>query len=165
MAIVNWPLGKYPVTFESIHICFTAENAFKRVEWRCHKSVMASEVINNSTVCSTGVFDVHKKKIKIPHHWPFVRAIHRSPVDSPHKGPVMRKCFTCHDVIMYLNVSICYLCKRPQNLLNQIDTCHRAWWLARAAFSLLQPASHANQFCPAPPLPWFSRNMAGHTAF
>ena len=25
-----------------------------------------------------------------PHHWPFVRGIHRSPMDSPHKGPVMR---------------------------------------------------------------------------
>ena len=25
-----------------------------------------------------------------PHHWPFVRGIHWSPVDSPHKGPVMQ---------------------------------------------------------------------------
>ena len=25
-----------------------------------------------------------------PHYWPFVRGIHRSSVDSPHKGPVMR---------------------------------------------------------------------------
>ena len=25
--------------------------------------------------------------------------IHRSPVDSPHRGPVMRKAFPCHDVI------------------------------------------------------------------
>ena len=25
-----------------------------------------------------------------PHCWPFARGIHRSPMDSPHKGPVMR---------------------------------------------------------------------------
>ena len=30
----------------------------------------------------------------------FVRGIHRSPVDSPHKGTVMRKESSCHDVIM-----------------------------------------------------------------
>ena len=30
----------------------------------------------------------------------FVRGIHRSPVDSPHKGPVTRKMFPLDDVIM-----------------------------------------------------------------
>ena len=30
----------------------------------------------------------------------FVRGIHRSPVHSPHKGPVARKMFPFHDVIM-----------------------------------------------------------------
>ena len=27
---------------------------------------------------------------RVLHYWPFVRGIHRSPVDSPHKGPFMR---------------------------------------------------------------------------
>ena len=31
---------------------------------------------------------------------PFVRGIHRRPVNSPHKGPVTRKTFPCEDVIM-----------------------------------------------------------------
>ena len=30
----------------------------------------------------------------------FVRGIHRGPVNSPHKGPVTRKMFPFHDVIM-----------------------------------------------------------------
>ena len=30
----------------------------------------------------------------------FIRTIHRRPVHSPDKGPVMRKTFQCHDVIM-----------------------------------------------------------------
>ena len=31
----------------------------------------------------------------------FLRGIHRSPVNSPHKGPVMRKMFPFDDVIIY----------------------------------------------------------------
>ena len=32
----------------------------------------------------------HKGNIRASYHWPFVRAIRRSPVESPHKGPVMQ---------------------------------------------------------------------------
>ena len=38
--------------------------------------------------------------IKAPRHWPFVRGIHRGPVNSPHKWPVTRKMFPFDDVIM-----------------------------------------------------------------
>ena len=31
------------------------------------------------------------KEHRRPHHWPFVRGIHRWPVNSPHKGPVKRE--------------------------------------------------------------------------
>ena len=53
---------------------------------------------------ASGLF-VHKfvqadTNIKDMYYWPFVRRIYRWPVDSPHKGPVMRKAFPCHDVIM-----------------------------------------------------------------
>ena len=41
-----------------------------------------------------------KESIKAPQHWPFVKGIHRWPVDSPHKGPVMWKALPCHDIIM-----------------------------------------------------------------
>ena len=34
-----------------------------------------------------------------PHYWPYVRGIHRWPVDSPHNGPVVRKAFPCHGAI------------------------------------------------------------------
>ena len=33
----------------------------------------------------------------------FVRGIHRSPVNSPHKGPVTRKMFPFDDVIMFIH--------------------------------------------------------------
>ena len=34
------------------------------------------------------------------HYWPFVRVIHRWPVNSPHKLPVTRKKLPFHDVIV-----------------------------------------------------------------
>ena len=43
-----------------------------------------------------------KGNIKAPYHWHFLKGIHRWPMDSPHKGPVMRKLFPFHDVIIRL---------------------------------------------------------------
>ena len=40
------------------------------------------------------------KKHQSPHYLPFVRGIHRWPVNSLHKGPVTRKMFPADDVIM-----------------------------------------------------------------
>ena len=42
-----------------------------------------------------------KWNVKAHYYWPFDRGIHRSPLDSPHKGPVMHKAPPWHDVIMY----------------------------------------------------------------
>ena len=44
-----------------------------------------------------------KGNIKSPHHWPFV--FHQWQMDSPHKGPVMQKAFTFHNIIMHCH---CY---------------------------------------------------------
>ena len=41
-----------------------------------------------------------EKKIKVLHCCPFVRGIHRWPVDSPHKWPVIQKVFPCHVIVM-----------------------------------------------------------------
>ena len=38
--------------------------------------------------------------LKDPRYWPSVRGIHRSPVDSPHRGPVMRLAFPRHAIII-----------------------------------------------------------------
>ena len=46
--------------------------------------------------------------------WPFVRVIHRWPMDSTHEGPVMRKACQRHDVIMDV-ISVLILVLRPAN--------------------------------------------------
>ena len=43
--------------------------------------------------------DDTKGNFKELRYWPFVRGIQRWPMDSPHKGPVMRKAFSWYDVI------------------------------------------------------------------
>ena len=39
-----------------------------------------------------------KENINDAHYWPFVKGIHRWPMDSHHKGSLMRKTFLCHNV-------------------------------------------------------------------
>ena len=39
------------------------------------------------------VQSMDQENIKVPHYWAFVRGIHWSPVDSPHKGPVKQAVF------------------------------------------------------------------------
>ena len=46
------------------------------------------------------------KKHLSPHYWPFERGIHRSLVNSPHKGPVTRKILPFDDVIMKGKINI-----------------------------------------------------------
>ena len=65
--------------------------------WR-HMLVRASQIIGNSTVCSTGSSG---KKIERKHYRFFVRSIRRWSVDFLPKGPIMRNGFSYHDVIIF----------------------------------------------------------------
>ena len=74
-------------------------------------STMASQItcisIIYSTVCPGADQRKHLSPVSLTfvRHWPFVRGIHRWPVNSPHKGPVMRKMFPFDDVFMTQKVS------------------------------------------------------------
>ena len=63
-------------------------------------SAMASQIIGVSNVCSTFCSVVNQRKHPISASLTFVRGIHRSPVDSPHKGTVTRKTFPFNNVII-----------------------------------------------------------------
>ena len=60
---------------------------------------MASQIANFTIVCSTVYSDADERKYQTRRHW-LLRAIHRWPVNSPHKGQVTRKLFPFDDVIM-----------------------------------------------------------------
>ena len=67
-------------------------------------STMASDITSLTIVYSTVyIRGVDQRKHQSSASLAFVRGIHRSPVNSPHKGPVTRKCFhlmtpSCWDI-------------------------------------------------------------------
>ena len=64
-------------------------------------STMASQITSVSIVCSTVVCSGEdQRKHQSSASLAFVRGIHRWPVNSPHKGPEMRKMLPFGDVIM-----------------------------------------------------------------
>ena len=73
-----------PKTYE---IWFQARNQLtKRLHLYCSCFLTVS-VVNRRKCCwpISACHDVIKSK-HFPRHWPFMRGIHRSPVNSPHKG-------------------------------------------------------------------------------
>ena len=63
-------------------------------------NAMASHITGVSIICSTACSGADQRKHQNSASLVCVRAIHRWPVDSPHKGPVTRKMFPLGDVIM-----------------------------------------------------------------
>ena len=60
----------------------------------------ASQITSLTTVYSTVYSYVDQRKHQSSASLAFVQGIHRSPVNSPHKGPVTQKMFPFDDVIM-----------------------------------------------------------------
>ena len=63
-------------------------------------SAMVSQITLLTIVSSTVYSGADQRKHQSSASLAFVRGIHRSPVNSPHKGPVTRKMFPFDDVIM-----------------------------------------------------------------
>ena len=81
---------------------------------------MASQITSLTIVYSTLYSDANETKHQSSASLAFVRGIHRSPVNSPHKWPVTRKMFPFDDVIIIV---------RNHNglgLNHSISRCHRA---------------------------------------
>ena len=66
-------------------------------------STMTSHITSVSIVYSTICSGEDERKHQSSASLAFVRGIHRSPVNSPHNGPVTRRMFPFHDVIMSLS--------------------------------------------------------------
>ena len=64
---------------------------------------IASQNTSLTIVYSIIYSDADQRKHQSSASLAFVRGIHRGPVNSPHKWPVMRKMFPFDDVIMLLN--------------------------------------------------------------
>ena len=62
---------------------------------------MASQITSLTIVYSTVYSGADQRKYLSSESLAFVRGIHRWPVNSPHKEPVMRKLFPFDEVIMF----------------------------------------------------------------
>ena len=62
---------------------------------------VAPQITSLMIVYSTVYSDANQRKHQSSASLAFVRGIHREPLNSPHKWPVMRKMFPFDDVIMY----------------------------------------------------------------
>ena len=81
------------------------------VHWSTHYngvmvSAMASQITGVSIVCSIVDSGADQRKHQSFVSLAFVRGIHRSPVNSPHKRPVTRKMFPFDDVMMALRKTL-----------------------------------------------------------
>ena len=72
-------------------------------------NTMASQITSVSIVYSTVCSGVDQGKHQSSASLAFVRGIHRSPVNSSHKGPVTRKTFPLDDVIMGTSIIVIQL--------------------------------------------------------
>ena len=66
---------------------------------------MVSEIISLTIVYSTVYSGADQRKHQSSASLDFVGGIHRGPVNSPHKWPVMRKIFPFDDVIMFYSAT------------------------------------------------------------
>ena len=67
-------------------------------------SAMASQITSLTIAYSTVCSGTDERKHQSPASLAFVRGIHRSSVNYPHKGPVTREMFPFDDVIMFIAV-------------------------------------------------------------
>ena len=65
----------------------------------------------------------------------FVRGIDRSPVNSPHKGPVTRKMFPSDDVIMNIKIYSLVPVNRCLIVISRKKISTECWWLSNLADS------------------------------
>ena len=103
-------------------------------------SVMASLISSLTIVYSTVYSDADQRKHQNSASLAFVRGIHRSPVNSPHKWPVTQKMFPFDDVIMKSEIlwhlrMIIYTGKADyyQNMMLHI----LEYWIEYISFELL----------------------------
>ena len=85
----------------------TTYHAWKAEVWGDHyndviMSTMVSQITSLTIVYTTAYQGPDQRKHQRSTSLAFVRGIYQWPVNSPHKGPVMRKMFPFDDVIMLL---------------------------------------------------------------
>ena len=97
-------------------------------------SAVACQITSLTIVCSN-VADQRKHQSSAS--LAFVWGIHRWPVNSPHKGPVMRKMFPFDDVIMMTQFSVKSLYPDLHGSYTVISLVAAGWWQVLRSVNVL----------------------------
>ena len=97
-------------------------------------SAVVSPITGVSILCSTVCSGADQRKHQSSAPLAFVRGIHRSPVDSPHKGPVTLIRFPFDDVIMLFQYSMSQLLITIGNCTISCTTSYNSITTPTAAF-------------------------------
>ena len=112
MYLCSWENSDRNTLFSSVHATkysqsFVVHALLFSVPWLISHhysdvimSTMVSQITSLTIVCSTVYSGTDQRKHQSSTSLAFVRGIHRWPVNSPHKWPIMRKMFPFDDVIM-----------------------------------------------------------------
>ena len=90
------PMALFCRNISWVMVCTSNYTRTCMMGYRCHIVSKSHDIFHTITkpsircACTVGHDDVIKWK-HFPRHWPFVRGIHRWPVNSPHKRPVTRR--------------------------------------------------------------------------
>ena len=90
-------------------------------------SAMAFQITSLAIVYTSVYSGADQTKHQSSASLAFVKGIHRWPVNSPHKWPVMRKMFSFHDVIIICQCMDCFHTKLPIILLIPPNFSVRIW--------------------------------------
>ena len=91
---------------------------------------MASQITVVSNVYSTVCSEADQREHQSPASLAFVPGIHRSPVNSPHKGPVIQKMFIFDGVIIKKSEVVYYFSGQISKwsiLHNYLAICGNMW--------------------------------------
>ena len=108
-------------------------------------SVMASQITSLTIVYSCVSSGAYQRRHQSSASLAFVRGIHRWPVNSPHKRPVMRKMFPFDDVIMQFHSTLYLACDYLSMFVRLAPTPNRLTycavvlcrWVGASSFGLL----------------------------
>ena len=102
MATITYPFPKFSWNFVIFwNIPYSRRTRLRVINYNdIIMSAMASQITSLTIVGSTVYSDADQRKHQSSASRAFVLGIHRSPVNSPHKGPVTREKFPFDNVIM-----------------------------------------------------------------
>ena len=149
---VDWDICSRMASHSQGQLCNVC-NDVTRPQWHENDVIMgaiASQITSLTSVYSIVYSDADQRKHQSSASLAFVRGIHRGPVNSPHKWPVMRKMFPFDDVIMSLRcISMFHWYQFCQCSSWPYDVIGRHWATMCAPSSPLQRC-HVYLRCPKP---------------